>query len=200
MLVVGGRVLVFCEDMSSHHFVREGQEPALLILDIIPWETIGSLLEWAPLVIATDAALETALHWGIKIDAVVASPDRAATLDHLLTDHCPVRMLTQAAGTDALSVSLDHLIHTRQSAVNITAADPFPVIAAVTQHAPPLNISIITPTHRWSLFKSGTYKKWHPAHTTLQVHQSGNTSEITTPADGLITLEPNTPFWMGENL
>lgn len=172
----------------------------MLILDVIPWEIIGSLLEWAPLVVVTGAALETVLPWGIKIDAIIASPDQAPALDHLLVDHGPVRMLHQIAGTDVFAVSLDHLIHTHQSAVNIAATDPFPLIATITRQAPPLNISIITATHRWSFFKSGTYKKWHPAHTVLQIHQSDTTREITTVDDGLIALNPGAPFWIAETL
>ena len=57
--------------MSSHHFVKEGQEPALFILDNIPFQYAESLLEWVPLVMVADRALENVLHWGIKIDVVL---------------------------------------------------------------------------------------------------------------------------------
>jgi len=184
--------------MSSHHFVREGQEPALLILDIISWEIIGPLLEWAPLVIAAESALEAALHQGIKIDAVITAEEQSAHLEDLLAGHGPVKILPQT--TDPFTTSLSYLVQTHQSAINIITNDPFPIVDTLTRHAPPLGISVITPLHRWSLFQSGSYKKWHPAHTTIQIYQSGTSEQITTPTDGLITLTRNPPFWIVETL
>jgi hypothetical protein len=185
--------------MSSHHFVREGQEPALLILDVISWEIIGPLLEWAPLVIVVEASVEAALRWGIKIDAVITAGEQLAHLEDLLAGHGPVKILPQT--TDPFTTSLSHLVQTHQSAINIITSDPFPIIDTVTRHAPPLGgISIITPLHRWSLFQSGSYTKWHPAHATIQIYQSGTSEQITTPTDGLITLTRNPPFWIAETL
>ena len=186
--------------MSSHHFVREGQEPALLMVDVVSWEIIGPLLEWAPLVIVTDTVLETALQWGIKVDAVIGSAEQSTGLNDRLADQGPVDILIQAAGTDALGASLSYLFQTHQSAINIITADPSPLIDTIIYNTPPLDISLITTQHRWSLFKSGPYKKWHPAHTTLRIYRPGTPEEVTTPTDGLITLNPNTPFWIAEPL
>ena len=46
--------------MSSHHIVREKQEPALLVLglDDFPDELLGQLLEWSPTVIVTADTVE----------------------------------------------------------------------------------------------------------------------------------------------
>jgi hypothetical protein len=184
--------------MSSHHFVREGQEPALLILDVISWEIIGPVLEWAPLVIATETALEAALHRGIKVDAVVAAAEQSAHLENLLAGHGPVKILPHTA--DPFTSSVSYLIQTHQSAINIITNDPFPIIDTITRDAPPLNVSVITPLHRWSLFQSGPYKKWHPINTTIQIYQSGTSEQIVTPTDGLITLTPSPPFWIAETL
>ena len=42
--------------MSSHHIVREKQEPALLVLGLNNFSTelLGQLLEWNPTVITTE--------------------------------------------------------------------------------------------------------------------------------------------------
>jgi hypothetical protein len=186
--------------MSSHHFVKEGQEPALLVLDVVSWDIIGPLLEWAPLVIVGGAALEGTLQQGIKVDAVVTPGEEGASLEHRLADQGPVKILIQPASSDPFTATLDYLVHTHQSAVNIITITPSPLIHIITQNAPPLNVSIITGEHKWSLFKSGPYKKWHPARTSLQIHQSGASRQITTPSDGLITLNPTAPFWIAESL
>src|SRR5476649_2812245 len=61
--------------MSSHHVVRDKQEPALLILglDNFPDESLGQLLEWSPTVITTPATAEKLAMNGIKIDWMVSN-------------------------------------------------------------------------------------------------------------------------------
>jgi hypothetical protein len=190
---------VFCR-MSSHHFVREGQEPALLILQTIPWQTVAPLLEWAPLVVVAGAVVENVLHWGIKVDAVITPADQVPAVEEMLAGYGPVKILSHPADTDPLVASLDYITHSQQSAVNITSTDPAALAATIAKHTHNLNIALITPTHHWSLFRSGPYKKWLPAHTTIHVHDPSTTQAITTSTDGLITLTPPTPFWITETL
>jgi thiamine pyrophosphokinase len=61
--------------MSSHHIVREKQEPALLVLSLtdFSFELLGQLLEWSPTLIAiTETAIQ--LHENqIKVDWLIAN-------------------------------------------------------------------------------------------------------------------------------
>lgn len=61
--------------MSSHHVVREKQEPALLVLGIDDFsdEMLGQLLEWSPTVIATNDTAEKLDASGIKIDYIIGN-------------------------------------------------------------------------------------------------------------------------------
>lgn len=63
--------------MSSHHIVRENQEPALLIIDVdaISEEWLGQLLEWSPLVMTTWENVDFLLSRGIKIDVVFSKDE-----------------------------------------------------------------------------------------------------------------------------
>lgn len=64
--------------MSSHHIVREKQEPALLIVDLVHFNTelLGQLLEWSPTILATESSYEEVNSLAIKIDVVLTSiPD-----------------------------------------------------------------------------------------------------------------------------
>lgn len=59
--------------MSSHHFVKEGQEPALVILD---WNEdlaiiAAQLMEWQPKLVVSKEALDLLLMDGFKPDAVL---------------------------------------------------------------------------------------------------------------------------------
>ena len=62
--------------MSSHHIVREKQEPALLVLglDNFPAESLGQLLEWNPTVITTQQTAAVLHENRIKIDWIIAGP------------------------------------------------------------------------------------------------------------------------------
>jgi len=61
--------------MSSHHIVREKQEPALLVLGLNNFsaELLGQLLEWNPTVITTKETASLLHENGIKIDWIIAS-------------------------------------------------------------------------------------------------------------------------------
>lgn len=82
--------------MSSHHIVRDEQEPALIITDFsdLQEENIGQLLEWSPTVIAMEAALADLLTLGIKVDVVVLSPDNTAYWEERLIYQQPIRIFT----------------------------------------------------------------------------------------------------------
>ena len=59
--------------MSSHHIVRDTQEPALIIAngEACSRELLDQLLEWNPVVMVLDGALPRVLELGIKIDIVL---------------------------------------------------------------------------------------------------------------------------------
>lgn len=63
--------------MSSHHFVRDKQEPALIIAngEECSNELLNQLLEWNPYVLVLDGALDRVLMKGIKVDAVLGDFD-----------------------------------------------------------------------------------------------------------------------------
>ena len=57
--------------MSSHHIIREKQEPALIIAngEACSGELLGQLLEWSPFIVVLDSAIHRVLDLGIKVDA-----------------------------------------------------------------------------------------------------------------------------------
>ena len=63
--------------MSSHHIVREGQEPALIIAngESCSNELMGQLLEWSPLVLVLDGAITRVNELGIKVDVLLGDFD-----------------------------------------------------------------------------------------------------------------------------
>lgn len=82
--------------MSSHHIVREDQEPAMLIMDAqaVPFEQAQESLEWSPTIMVAEQALPDVLSWGIKIDVVIANTSSISSLKTSLHDQFPLKLIS----------------------------------------------------------------------------------------------------------
>ena len=197
--------------MSSHHFVKEGQEPAILIIDPISHELIEPLLEWAPLVMVYDHSLDRVLESGIKIDVVIAIKRKTEDLTDHLKDQMPVKILSMLPSEDPLEKCIQFLTTSKQAALNIICAKPTDIMHAIDKFNPPMNVSVLTPSIRWSLIVSGVYKKWIPKSSTLHIQggtgvmiqsnspeKIGVDEPIVASEDGLIEISSSSRFWIGE--
>jgi hypothetical protein len=196
--------------MSSHHFVKEGQEPALLILDPLHFSLVEPLLEWVPLVIVHETALEQAISWGIKIDLVLARAALDESLKYKLQSQGQLKILNGDPATDPLESALHFLVRVRQRAVCIAAHSPDKLFKRLAVFRDLLTVSILTPVEKWSLISSGTYNKWVSQGSKLRFHGlhypcqteglpiSADEHEVL--QDGFITIYNNGPFWVGEIL
>jgi len=101
--------------MSSHHIIREDQEPALLIMDAdaVEFEQVQELLKWSPTVMVTEQSLPEVLSWGIKIDIVIAHESIISNLTASLVDQSPVKLLSYCNKEEALSRALYFLIESK---------------------------------------------------------------------------------------
>lgn len=100
--------------MSSHHIVREKQEPALFIfsMDHFPLELLGQLLEWSPTVIVTTESYYPVNELGIKIDGLVTTEIMDSNLQS------PIKLIP--SGEDLpIEAVLKYLINHDYPAVNI---------------------------------------------------------------------------------
>lgn len=63
--------------MSSHHIVRDDQEPALIIANgaSCSFDLLGQLLEWSPIVVVLDNAIDRVLQLDIKVDVLLGDFD-----------------------------------------------------------------------------------------------------------------------------
>jgi hypothetical protein len=196
--------------MSSHHFVREGQEPALLILDPVELSLAEPLLEWAPMVIVTSQALETVLHWNIKIDIVIADAELSDLLQDKLRAQAPVKII-RIEDKSAFETALYFLIASKQSnAVSILTADIRSALMKAENFLSRLGINVLSESEKWSAISSGKFKKWLPAGSQLRFYglsgaasyknlkNLGQAAEV--PVDGIVEVSDQTPFWVGETV
>jgi len=108
--------------MSSHHIVREGQEPALIIAngEACSNELLGQLLEWSPFVVVLDGAISRVLELGIKVDVLLGDFDSHNHALEYITAQQPVEIVhaPDQNKTD-LQKGIEFLISRNFDAVNI---------------------------------------------------------------------------------
>lgn len=196
--------------MSSHHFVKEGQEPALFILDPLPFQLAGPLLEWAPLVLVSENALENVLHWGIKIDVVLAIDSRVEIAKQRLFVQEPVKILSCHPGESLINNALYFLINSNQTAVNIIACVSEEVFEQAEVFIHKLQINLFDKKLKWSAIAMGNFEKWLSRQSNIRIRKSlrsqsfqfqGLTEKedgLETITDGIINIRSDRFFWVAE--
>ncbi len=149
--------------MSSHHIVRDEQEPALLVLDTaaISKTHLWQLLEWSPVVMANDASAQQLISWGHKIDYWLSKHKKAG-----MNLECEVIQLTGAQ--TALTEAVDLLHNRNHWAVNIIGnPEALPVFALPQLQN--LQLVLFEGGQRIAKTRAGRFKKWLPMRTELHV-------------------------------
>ena len=108
--------------MSSHHIVRDDQEPALIIANGAECsnELLGQLLEWSPLVIVLDSAIERVLDLGIKVDVLLGDFDRGFDAEYYREKQYPIEIVhTPDQDKTDLEKAFDYLVEKGHKAANV---------------------------------------------------------------------------------
>jgi thiamine pyrophosphokinase len=163
--------------MSSHHIVRDKQEPALIIAngESCSNELMGQLLEWSPYVIVLDGAIRRVLNLQIKFDVLLGDFDSNTILtdSHTLQDSIEIIHTPDQNKTD-LEKAIDFLIERGHKAVNVIWA---------TGRRADHTIANITGIVR---FKNkipklpGTFTKWYPENSKISLIPIGDVQGIET--------------------
>lgn len=138
--------------MSSHHIVREKQEPALYLhhLGDFNEEYLGQLLEWSPTIMVAASEYEKALSLGIKIDVVIG-----------INDGLQIQESTKFiySGYENLPTAVKYLISEKYPAVNIISNENrFDDLASFL---PEINIVLFTAKEKSYAVKPG-FSIWKP--------------------------------------
>lgn len=112
--------------MSSHHIIRDKQEPALIIAngEACNADLLGQLLEWSPFIVVLDGAIKRVLELGIKIDVLLGDFDRnELDLDDIRAVQFPIEIIqTPDQNKTDLEKAFDFLIERGFPAVNVVWA------------------------------------------------------------------------------
>lgn len=174
--------------MSSHHIVRDKQEPALLIAngEACSWELMGQLLEWSPVVVVLDNAIHRVLDLGIKIDVLLGDFDRNLDFDEILARQYPLEIIkTPDQDKTDLEKGIELLIERGFPAVNIiwaTGRRADHTLANLTNIVRYKNqIKIVVFDDYSKVFPLvGTFEKWFTAGTPISLVPVGTVEGILT--------------------
>ncbi|MFN8340999.1 MAG: hypothetical protein U0V64_04955 [Cyclobacteriaceae bacterium] len=175
--------------MSSHHIVRENQEPALVVWDLVRYEDLAEFLEWSPLVIVTEQSMELVLSWGIRIDVVLGAHDGAFSGQEAPYFAPP--------GPDTVQTLIDLLSARQCDAVVVFGEES---LLSTLQNAPwHIHISVVTTAWRWVRI-SADFHKWFPAGSVWRTFGRSMEpgEEVVSTRDGMIEFDAKSILWVGE--
>jgi hypothetical protein len=139
--------------MSSHHIVREKQEPALYLHNLgnFDEEYLGQILEWSPTLIVNGAIYEKVISLGLKVDVILNAQEGIATQENTKSIYGP---------GDEYNTVLNYLISEKYPAVNIIDEDK--KLADLAFYLHKINMVLFSSTEKSYAIKSG-FRVWKPA-------------------------------------
>ncbi|MFY0608206.1 MAG: hypothetical protein JXR10_15925 [Cyclobacteriaceae bacterium] len=158
--------------MSSHHIVRDQQEPALFIggLEGLPWEQLQDLLEWSPTVLCTQNCLQTYIDRGHKVDVALVSDDQFEEWESKLNGQMPVNFL-KGESNEFVSLGLAFLKNEGHQSVNIFCleSERETYLKLLDVWLEFFEIVIFTEKGKTIVQKNPLFKKWVPAGSAFHV-------------------------------
>jgi thiamine pyrophosphokinase len=174
--------------MSSHHIVREKQEPALIIAngESCDEELLGQLLEWSPFVLVLDQAIYRVLDLGIKIDVWLGDFDQKHDIESIRDAQKPIEIVhTPDQNKTDLEKAIDFLLARGFPAANIVwatgrrADHTMTNMTNIVRYKNDIKLVIfddyskIFPLH-------GKFEKWYPAATPISLIPVGTVEGVKT--------------------
>ena len=163
--------------MSSHHIVRDDQEPALIIANGAACnpELLGQLLEWSPLVVVLDSAIERVIELGIKVDVLLGDFDRGFDPEIYKTSQYPIEIVyTPDQDKTDLEKAFDYLIKRKIPAVNVVwatgkrADHTITNLTNIVRYRDLLKI-VILDDHSKIFLLPNKFEKWYTAKTPISL-------------------------------
>jgi thiamine pyrophosphokinase len=174
--------------MSSHHIVRDDQEPALIIANGAACnnELLGQLLEWSPLVIVLDSAIERVIELNIKVDVLLGDFDRGFNPEAFVAAQYPIEIIhvPDQNKTD-LEKAFDYLIARKIPAVNVIwatgrrADHTITNLTNMVSYRNSLKI-VIHDDHSKIFLLPRNFQKWYTKETIISLIPIGKVDGIST--------------------
>lgn len=174
--------------MSSHHIVRDDQEPALIIANGASCSSalLNELLEWSPIIVVLDSAIDRVLQLDIKVDVLLGDFDRDFDAESYKNKQYPIEIVhTPDQNKTDLEKAFDYLIAKNHKAVNVVwatgkrADHTISNITNIVKYRNELKI-VILDDHSKIYLLPPVFSKWFVAKTPLSLIPIGEVAGITT--------------------
>ncbi len=180
--------------MSSHHIVREGQEPALILAH---WQELdeallGELLEWSPVVVVPSEDADELIARQTKVDIVIGR------------ETCSLKQDTiQFIQTTApfVNIALQHLAIKGHTSAYLASSNTTP--QSLLAYMPEMIVTLFSNGMRYYPVRSG-FTKWKPVNEMIYMESNENVAYkgldkvsenvYRTTADGFFTLTFPMPY------
>ncbi|UZR92283.1 hypothetical protein [Chondrinema litorale] len=192
--------------MSSHHVVRDEQEPAVIIASP-PGKAFGQLaemFEWSPVVIVLENALEDFLKWDTKLDVIIGDSDFKTKHQEELEFQQPYVFVN--AQQSALTEALHFLAEKNHKTVHIfTTVPDFTIV----RKNPQLEIVFFNGEMKIIHSKTRLFSKWVAKDTCFKIFDGKINSHehlleregfLQATHNGFVNVFGETEFWIGEKL
>lgn len=174
--------------MSSHHIVKDKQEPALIIAngEACSEELLGQLLEWSPVVVVLDHAIYRVFDLGIKVDIWTGDFDKIQDIEEIRARQEPIEIInTPDQDKTDLEKAIEILIERGFPAANIvwaTGRRADHAIANITDIVGYKDqIKLVIFDDYSKIFPLvGVFEKWYAAETPISLIPVGEVNGITT--------------------
>ncbi|WP_281614641.1 hypothetical protein [Flammeovirga sp. SubArs3] len=196
--------------MSSHHIVKDDQEPALLILSVNESniDTIHNLLEWSPIVITNTATLEQLVSMDIKVDWVLINPKEEEEVHQIMQYQIPYH-IRKKENTD-IGEALLWLKEKNHQALNIVDDTLTKELKSQLLHQELIKTVVIySQNKRIYRSKTSPFDKWMKSHQQFSFDIEVETENLKFDADnqsysvindGTVTIKAEAPFYIYETL
>lgn len=202
--------------MSSHHIVRDQQEPALFLIkdDDLTLDVLGGLLEWVPTVVTTSDTFPLLAQLGMKVDCIVSQGSLSDELLFMAEEQQPIQIL-DSGPSDSYTAVLNYLSQSGHRAVNLVGFDHQKADLLQPFHQL-LDLVIFDGPIRYFPVRHRSVEKWMPAGS-VQLHGRENSlvevsdssgskiypikhATFVEVAEGLCCFQGTELFWVGEFL
>lgn len=174
--------------MSSHHTIREDQEPALIVAngEECSDKLLYELLEWSPHVMVLDGALDRVIQKKIKFDTVLGDFDSVQNIEQKISDYQPVNVVP-AMDQDLtdLHKGIRYLLDKGHTGIHIVwgtgrrADHSMSNMITIAHFWPNTNI-VMYDDHSRIYCLPRTFSKFYPSKTPISLIPIGETSGIHT--------------------
>ena len=174
--------------MSSHHIVRDDQEPALIIANgaACSQQLLSELLEWSPFVMVLDAAMERVMQMDLKVDVLLGDFDDGFDASFYKTAQYPIEIVhTPDQNKTDLEKAFDYLIERKIPAVNVIwatgkrADHTISNITNIAKYRDLLKI-VILDDHSKIFLLPKMFQKWYAKNTIISLIPIGEVTAVST--------------------